>query len=117
MAVTGTVIAAGAMLGTAVLTVGVIVALVLWVKAGALGLPLPRLKVSEKVRNEARRKMNLDCNCYNIAIVEQSGQGKSSVVNGLRGVDESDEDAAPVGEVQTTTLMGSYRHPLIPTVV
>ncbi|XP_068607948.1 interferon-inducible GTPase 5-like [Brachionichthys hirsutus] len=52
----------------------------------------------------------------NIAVTGESGSGKSSFVNGFRGVDDSEENAAPTGCVETTTQVTRYPHPSYPNV-
>ncbi|XP_068194934.1 interferon-inducible GTPase 5-like [Antennarius striatus] len=52
----------------------------------------------------------------NIAITGESGSGKSSFVNGFRGIDDSDDNAAPTGCVETTTQVTQYPHPSYPNV-
>ncbi|XP_068607949.1 interferon-inducible GTPase 5-like [Brachionichthys hirsutus] len=52
----------------------------------------------------------------NIAVTGESGSGKSSFVNGFRGVDDSEENAAPTGCGETTTQVTRYPHPSYPNV-
>uniref|UniRef100_UPI003AABB2C5 interferon-inducible GTPase 5-like n=1 Tax=Centroberyx gerrardi TaxID=166262 RepID=UPI003AABB2C5 len=52
----------------------------------------------------------------NIAITGESGSGKSTFVNGFRGVDNKDESAAPTGCVETTMEVTAYPHPNYPKV-
>ncbi|CAF86991.1 unnamed protein product, partial [Tetraodon nigroviridis] len=52
----------------------------------------------------------------NIGITGESGSGKSSFVNAFRGVHHRDENAAPVGVVETTTDVKEYPHPDYPNV-
>ncbi|RUS24609.1 interferon-inducible GTPase-domain-containing protein [Jimgerdemannia flammicorona] len=79
---------------------------------------IPSRRVVSQVCEEARRKLGMDCNGrYNIAIVGASGEGKSSLVNGLMGVDDSADNAIQVGEVETTSDIKSYCHPHLETVV
>ncbi|RUS18606.1 interferon-inducible GTPase-domain-containing protein [Endogone sp. FLAS-F59071] len=74
--------------------------------------------VSDAVCKEAFEKFGIDCrDHYNIAIVGASGQGKSSLLNGLMGVSDGDENAAEVGEVETTLNLKGYSHPMLKTVV
>uniref|UniRef100_UPI0037E7B375 interferon-inducible GTPase 5-like n=1 Tax=Semicossyphus pulcher TaxID=241346 RepID=UPI0037E7B375 len=52
----------------------------------------------------------------NIAVTGESGSGKSTFVNALRGIDNRDEGAAPTGSVETTTEVKPYPHPNYPNV-
>ena len=49
----------------------------------------------------------------NVAVIGNSGVGKSSFINAIRGLSAEDVElgAAPVGVVQTTTEIRSYPHP------
>ncbi|XP_074548599.1 interferon-inducible GTPase 5-like [Halichoeres trimaculatus] len=48
----------------------------------------------------------------NIAITGETGSGKSSFVNAIRGVDDDDdEEAAPTGVIETTKEATPYLHP------
>ncbi|XP_052011916.1 interferon-inducible GTPase 1-like [Apodemus sylvaticus] len=53
----------------------------------------------------------------NVAVIGESGTGKSSFINVFRGVGHEEETAAPVGVVETTMRRTPYRHPNIPNVV
>lgn len=52
----------------------------------------------------------------NVAVTGESGTGKSSFINALRGVGQEEGDAAPTGVVETTMKRAPYRHPKIPSV-
>ncbi|CAL8296781.1 unnamed protein product [Boreogadus saida] len=52
----------------------------------------------------------------NIAITGSSGTGKSTFVNAFRGIDNTDERAAPTGVVETTMKPEPYPHPRHPNV-
>ncbi|XP_065822708.1 interferon-inducible GTPase 5-like [Labrus bergylta] len=52
----------------------------------------------------------------NIAVTGESGSGKSSFVNAIRGIDNKDEKAAPTGCVETTMEVKPYPHPNYPNV-
>uniref|UniRef100_A0A8C4ZKB7 IRG-type G domain-containing protein n=1 Tax=Gadus morhua TaxID=8049 RepID=A0A8C4ZKB7_GADMO len=52
----------------------------------------------------------------NIAVTGQSGVGKSTFLNAFRGIDNTDERAAPTGEVETTMKPKAYPHPTYPNV-
>jgi len=45
-----------------------------------------------------------------LAVIGESGSGKSSFINALRGISEDDEDAAEVGVTETTTTVRDYPH-------
>ncbi|XP_043551212.1 interferon-inducible GTPase 5-like isoform X2 [Chiloscyllium plagiosum] len=53
----------------------------------------------------------------NIAVMGASGVGKSTLVNALRGVDNNDEDAAPIDIVESTMEPKCYTHPTVPNVI
>ncbi|XP_004631407.1 interferon-inducible GTPase 1-like [Octodon degus] len=52
----------------------------------------------------------------NIAVTGESGSGKSSLINALRGVDHESKDAAPTGVCETTMERNPYTHPNLPNV-
>ncbi|XP_034531805.1 interferon-inducible GTPase 5-like [Notolabrus celidotus] len=52
----------------------------------------------------------------NIAVTGESGSGKSTFVNAIRGIDDDDERAAPTGTEETTTEVTPYPHPNFPNV-
>ncbi|XP_018410112.1 PREDICTED: interferon-inducible GTPase 5-like [Nanorana parkeri] len=47
----------------------------------------------------------------NIAVTGDSGAGKSTFINAIRGLEDDDEDAAKTGVVETTTKVMSYSNP------
>ncbi|XP_075046899.1 interferon-inducible GTPase 5-like isoform X1 [Mixophyes fleayi] len=47
----------------------------------------------------------------NIAVTGESGSGKSSFVNAIRGMDDEEEGSAKTGVVETTTESKPYVHP------
>jgi predicted GTPase len=53
----------------------------------------------------------------NIAITGDSGTGKSTIVNTLRGLRANDPASAQVGNVETTMTPTAYQHPNFPNVV
>ncbi|XP_051699496.2 interferon-inducible GTPase 1 isoform X1 [Oryctolagus cuniculus] len=59
---------------------------------------------------------NIDKIPLNIAVTGESGSGKSSLVNSLRGVGHEEEDAAPTGVEETTIMRTPYKHPKFPNV-
>ncbi|XP_042560137.1 T-cell-specific guanine nucleotide triphosphate-binding protein 2-like [Clupea harengus] len=58
----------------------------------------------------------LDHVTLNIAVTGVSGAGKSSLVNAIRGLQEHEGGAAPVGTTQCTMEPTMYPHPLMPNV-
>lgn len=68
-----------------------------------------------EVINESLAKVR---NCpLNIGITGQSGSGKSTFINAIRGVEPSDGEAAPTDCVETTMQVKDYHHPNYPNVV
>ncbi|XP_074837614.1 interferon-inducible GTPase 5-like [Carettochelys insculpta] len=66
---------------------------------------------------KAQEKMaSLETVTLNIAITGESGAGKSSFVNAIRGVDDEDAEAAKTGVVETTKHPQPYPNPLLPSV-
>ncbi|XP_029425663.1 uncharacterized protein LOC103744226 [Nannospalax galili] len=59
---------------------------------------------------------NIDKAPLNIAVTGETGAGKSSFINALRGVGDEDEGAAPTGVVETTMERTPYEHPKVPRV-
>ncbi|XP_051056701.1 interferon-inducible GTPase 1-like [Phodopus roborovskii] len=58
---------------------------------------------------------NIDESTINIAVIGESGAGKSSFINALRGVRSEDKSAAEVGVIETTMKITAYNHPKIKT--
>ncbi|XP_041497372.1 interferon-inducible GTPase 1-like [Microtus oregoni] len=59
----------------------------------------------------------IDSTPLNVAVTGESGAGKSSFINVLRGIGHEDKDAAKIGVVETTMERHPYTHPNIPNVV
>ncbi|CAO2594164.1 Y-box-binding protein 1 [Lemmus lemmus] len=59
----------------------------------------------------------ISSNSLNIAVIGESGTGKSSFVNAFRGIGHEEENSAPIGVVETTMRRTPYKHPNIPNVV
>ncbi|XP_065434889.1 interferon-inducible GTPase 5-like [Chrysemys picta bellii] len=53
----------------------------------------------------------------NIAVTGESGCGKSSFVNAIRGLGDTDDDAADTGVNETTMQPTAYPHPSYPNVI
>jgi len=62
-------------------------------------------RLLEKKRDELK---NIS---LNVAVTGNSGVGKSSFINAIRGLDADDEGAAEVGVTETTAEIKSYSHP------
>uniref|UniRef100_A0A8D0BKS5 Immunity related GTPase cinema n=1 Tax=Salvator merianae TaxID=96440 RepID=A0A8D0BKS5_SALMN len=58
----------------------------------------------------------LESASLNIAVTGESGSGKSSFVNAIRGLGDEDEESAPTGVIETTTVPTPYPHPKHPNV-
>ncbi|XP_038183746.1 uncharacterized protein LOC119812839 [Arvicola amphibius] len=65
--------------------------------------------ISSALRNINRAPLN-------IAVTGETGAGKSSFINALRGVRDEEEGAAPIGVVETTMERTPYPHPKLPQV-
>lgn len=52
-----------------------------------------------------------------VAVIGQSGAGKSSFINALRGLSHEAEESADVGTVETTMCKIPYQHPKYPKVI
>ncbi|ERE68971.1 interferon-inducible GTPase 1-like protein [Cricetulus griseus] len=52
----------------------------------------------------------------NIAVTGETGTGKSTFINALRGMGQEDEGAAPTGVTEETMERMSYKHPKLPQV-
>uniref|UniRef100_A0A8D0BDY6 IRG-type G domain-containing protein n=1 Tax=Salvator merianae TaxID=96440 RepID=A0A8D0BDY6_SALMN len=59
---------------------------------------------------------SMETTTLEIAVTGESGAGKSTFVNALLGLNDSDPRAAPTGVTETTTLPTPYRHPFLPRV-
>ncbi|KAL6041180.1 hypothetical protein STEG23_022886 [Scotinomys teguina] len=53
----------------------------------------------------------------NVAVIGESGTGKSSFINAFRGLGHEEEESAPTGVVETTMSRTPYKHPNIPNVI
>lgn len=59
----------------------------------------------------------IDSTPLNVAVTGESGSGKSSFINALRGIGHEEEGAAKIGVVETTMERYPYQHPSMPNVV
>ncbi|XP_043560282.1 interferon-inducible GTPase 5-like [Chiloscyllium plagiosum] len=71
----------------------------------------------EKVKTVVQQKVTqLDNTELNVAVTGQTGAGKSSFINAMRGLEFDDEGAAEVDTVETTMEPTGYKHPSLPNV-
>ncbi|XP_067903991.1 interferon-inducible GTPase 5-like [Heterodontus francisci] len=71
----------------------------------------------EKATSLLQKKVkNLHSAELNIAVTGESGAGKSTFVNAMRGLRSCDEGAAKTGNVETTMEPAQYSHPSLPNV-
>ncbi|XP_027949579.1 T-cell-specific guanine nucleotide triphosphate-binding protein 1-like [Eumetopias jubatus] len=59
---------------------------------------------------------DIDNATLSIAVTGESGTGKSSFINALRGLEHEEEGAAPTGELETTFERTKYEHKKFPNV-
>jgi predicted GTPase len=78
---------------------------VLWVFGSADATPLP---LDPTIINKGRAKENFEKGRIHIAVCGQSGSGKSSVINALRGIRNSQMGAATTGTIETTQTRSAY---------
>ncbi|KAI6027938.1 hypothetical protein PISMIDRAFT_405185 [Pisolithus microcarpus 441] len=57
----------------------------------------------------AKARMQYQDSLFHFAVAGVAGSGKSSLVNAIRGLRNSDTGAAPTGVVETTATIGRYR--------
>ncbi|KAI6110670.1 interferon-inducible GTPase-domain-containing protein [Pisolithus croceorrhizus] len=57
----------------------------------------------------AKAKVQYQDSLFHFAVAGVAGSGKSSLVNAIRGLRNSDTGAAPTGVVETTATVGRYR--------
>ncbi|XP_059832516.1 interferon-inducible GTPase 5-like [Hypanus sabinus] len=73
------------------------------------GVGKVKLLIEEKVTD-------LDKTELNIAVTGESGTGKSTFINAMRGLQSDDPGAAEVGNTETTKEPAGYSHPTLPNV-
>ncbi|KAM9299072.1 interferon-inducible GTPase 5-like [Gastrophryne carolinensis] len=67
--------------------------------------------VLEVTENVKKSLADLDTVQLNIAVTGESGSGKSTFINVLRGVEDEQEGAARTGVIETTVEVTHYSHP------
>ncbi|XP_072281857.1 interferon-gamma-inducible GTPase 10-like isoform X2 [Pyxicephalus adspersus] len=65
-------------------------------------------KATEKIKQSLHEIENAP---LNIAVTGESGSGKSTFVNVIRGLNDEDEDSAKTGVTETTMESKAYKHP------
>ncbi|XP_038186505.1 interferon-inducible GTPase 1-like [Arvicola amphibius] len=80
-----------------------------------LNLSKGNIQVANSFITNALKEM--DSTPLNVAVTGESGSGKSSFINALRGIGHEEEGAAEIGVVETTMERHPYTHPNIPNVV
>ncbi|XP_072913777.1 interferon-inducible GTPase 5-like [Hemitrygon akajei] len=71
----------------------------------------------EKVKPPIKKKAtDLDKTELNIAVTGESGTGKSTFINAMRGLRSDDPGAAEVGTTETIMEPAGYSHPTLPNV-
>ncbi|XP_034363418.1 T-cell-specific guanine nucleotide triphosphate-binding protein 2-like [Arvicanthis niloticus] len=60
---------------------------------------------------------NIESASLNIAVTGETGTGKSTFINALRGVEQEEEGAAATGVVETTMRRIAYPHAKLPNVI
>ncbi|XP_048400887.1 interferon-inducible GTPase 5-like [Stegostoma tigrinum] len=71
----------------------------------------------EKVKTVLQQKVTeLDKTELNVAVTGETGAGKSSFINAMRGLQPNDEGAAKVDSIETTMEPTGYKHPNLPNV-
>ncbi|XP_078511633.1 interferon-inducible GTPase 5-like [Lissotriton helveticus] len=71
------------------------------------------LEVTEQVQSLIT---SLEATTLDIAVVGESGAGKSTFVNAMRGLGDDDVGAAQTGVTETTRVPTAYQHPKLTTV-
>ncbi|XP_067401792.1 interferon-gamma-inducible GTPase 10-like [Emydura macquarii macquarii] len=67
--------------------------------------------------SEVQKLTNLSDIEFSIAIAGESGSGKSSFINAIRGLGDEDKDAAETGVMEVTKEPVQYWHPVYPMVL
>ncbi|CDH59159.1 hypothetical protein RO3G_14116 [Lichtheimia corymbifera JMRC:FSU:9682] len=80
--------------------------------------PPEPVAIDQELKDIAKREIGLNCErFYNVGVVGAAGTGKSSLINGILGYQDSDPRAAPTGETESTSKPKGYRHPDLRTMI
>jgi len=110
-------------MGSVVGILAAVASVAVYLLSGPTGAPThvnnPTADLSrDQMIQEARQKLGIDIlRHYNFGIVGASGSGKSSLINAVRGLNDTDIEAAKVNEVECTADVSSYQYPHYPYVV
>ncbi|KAF9038188.1 interferon-inducible GTPase-domain-containing protein [Panaeolus papilionaceus] len=80
------------------------------------GIP-PEFQPNEETKQQFRQRYNIQDTKINIGIVGESGTGKSSLLNALRGLSPRDQGAARCGFNETTAFVQGYPDRRNPNIV
>lgn len=72
--------------------------------------------VSDMIKYLTNRQKTWQNIEINFAVIGDSGTGKSSFINAVRGIDDDDEKAAQVGIIEDTVKPQSFLHPTHPKI-
>ncbi|KAM3873283.1 interferon-gamma-inducible GTPase 10-like [Diretmus argenteus] len=75
-----------------------------------------KLDPNESSANGKKQQDQMDNVTLNIAVTGESGAGKSTFVNSIRGLQDGDDGAAETGVTETTMKPIRYTHPTMPWV-
>uniref|UniRef100_A0A6J0UT49 Interferon-inducible GTPase 5 n=1 Tax=Pogona vitticeps TaxID=103695 RepID=A0A6J0UT49_9SAUR len=73
-------------------------------------------KMAEAASRIMENLQALENATLDIAVTGESGSGKSTFVNAVRGLGDEDDESAPTGVVETTVVPTPYPHPKHPNV-
>lgn len=73
--------------------------------------------ILQAAENIKKSLVGLDDIPLNIAVTGESGCGKSTFINVIRGLGDEDEGSAKTGVVETTMVATPYRHPRLRNVI
>lgn len=83
----------------------------------SIELSMTRGNIQEANSAISNALKEIDNKPLNVAITGESGSGKSSFINALRGIGHEEKGAAKTGPVETTMERCPYKHPNMPNVV